>query len=312
MAADELLSQAVAFLTDPSIQSSPLHKKTQFLETKGLSSEQIQEALRRADSLQTKSDLSKGNMKGMEKTLSASSSSSTAPTLTPAPTSFPLPPLPSRAVMLYPPKQAYTWRHAVMAATLLGGLCYSLYYGFKKYAQPYFKSKTSQEASELDSELEKLRNALASMRQFDLNLVQENEQLKASLASLSEDLKKKEDELKARLEELLDRVAFLLNETKESQSAHTNEWRAELTSLRTLFLAKYDLKYSTKPVTLDTIKITSIQSEENEAEKEREKENKEMDGENVTTTAPPLLSKSIPAWQLSPLDQSNLMTDDFE
>ena len=46
----ELLNNAVLFLLDPKVQSSPLTSRIQFLEGKGLNETEIQEALRRAQS----------------------------------------------------------------------------------------------------------------------------------------------------------------------------------------------------------------------------------------------------------------------
>ncbi|CAJ0847533.1 3038_t:CDS:2 [Entrophospora sp. SA101] len=44
----ELITPAVNFLKDPKVQSSPLQKRVAFLESKGLTSEEIEEALKQA------------------------------------------------------------------------------------------------------------------------------------------------------------------------------------------------------------------------------------------------------------------------
>lgn len=46
---EDLISSAVAFLKDPQVNDSPLTKKIEFIESKGLTQEEVQEALRRAN-----------------------------------------------------------------------------------------------------------------------------------------------------------------------------------------------------------------------------------------------------------------------
>jgi len=50
---EELLSPAVDFLRSPKVQTSPLANKISFLEKKGLTNEEIQEAIKRANITQT-------------------------------------------------------------------------------------------------------------------------------------------------------------------------------------------------------------------------------------------------------------------
>jgi peroxin-14 len=48
---ERLISSAVGFLQDPSVETSPLAKRIAFLESKGLTTSEIEEALRRASNL---------------------------------------------------------------------------------------------------------------------------------------------------------------------------------------------------------------------------------------------------------------------
>ena len=46
---DELINSAVSFLRDPNVASAALAKKVEFLESKGLNQEEIEEALKRVN-----------------------------------------------------------------------------------------------------------------------------------------------------------------------------------------------------------------------------------------------------------------------
>jgi peroxin-14 len=48
MMREDLLNSAINFLQDPKVQSATMAKKVSFLESKGMTSEEIQEAMRRA------------------------------------------------------------------------------------------------------------------------------------------------------------------------------------------------------------------------------------------------------------------------
>jgi peroxin-14 len=52
---DELVTSALTFLSDPKVQSSPLAKRLAFLESKGLTQEEITEVLNRANNPQPSS-----------------------------------------------------------------------------------------------------------------------------------------------------------------------------------------------------------------------------------------------------------------
>ncbi len=96
----ELVQSAVNFLKDPQVQNSPLQKRVAFLESKGLSSDEIEEALR-----QVKSD---------------------SPSVVP-------PVLPPRTqgagqvvIAQPPPVPRMDWRDFFIAAVFIGGIGYAI------------------------------------------------------------------------------------------------------------------------------------------------------------------------------------------
>lgn len=110
---EELITSALSFLSDPKVQSAPLAKKVSFLESKGMTSEEIEEAMARAN--------------GKVASTPTTATTSTVPQhggmmvqqqpgmmLQHAP-----PPL--------PPRPTYDWRDIFIAAVLAGGVGYGVW-----------------------------------------------------------------------------------------------------------------------------------------------------------------------------------------
>lgn len=107
---EELITSAISFLSDPKVQSAPLAKKVSFLESKGMTSEEIEEAMARAN--------------GKAATVPTTATTSNVPqgamvqqpgmVMQHAP-----PPL--------PPRPAYDWRDIFIAAVLAGGVGYGVW-----------------------------------------------------------------------------------------------------------------------------------------------------------------------------------------
>lgn len=100
-----LINSAVNFLKDPNVQSSPLQKRVAFLESKGLTSEEIEEALRKA----------KGDI-----------STKTTEVALPQPNQVNVPPNGQPVVMQPPPVPRMDWKDYFIAAVLVGGIGYAI------------------------------------------------------------------------------------------------------------------------------------------------------------------------------------------
>lgn len=102
---EELITSAVSFLSDPKVQSAALAKKVSFLESKGLTPEEIEEAMARANGkAPTIAPASQGTMMISQPGMVSQSIA---------------PPVPARPT--------YDWRDIFIAAMLAGGVGYGVW-----------------------------------------------------------------------------------------------------------------------------------------------------------------------------------------
>lgn len=134
---EELINSAVSFLRDPNVASAALTKKVEFLESKGLNQEEIEEALKRVNEPE-----------------SSSSSSITPSTSNTTTTSLQLPPqqLPIDYYNVAPPVPERTWKDYFIMATATAGVTYGLYQIVTKYLVPSI-IPPSQSSIEQDKEV---------------------------------------------------------------------------------------------------------------------------------------------------------------
>jgi hypothetical protein len=108
---EELITSAISFLSDPKVQSAPLAKKVSFLESKGMTSEEIEEAMARANG--------------------KSSSTAVTTTTTTQPQGAmmvqPQPGMHLQHAPPLPPRPSYDWRDIFIAAVLAGGVSYGVW-----------------------------------------------------------------------------------------------------------------------------------------------------------------------------------------
>lgn len=101
---EDLITSAISFLSDPKVQSAPLAKKVSFLESKGMTSEEIEEAMARAN---------------------GKSPSTTTTTVSHQPG------MAVQSAVIPPPqvpvRPSYDWRDIFIAAVLAGGLGYGVW-----------------------------------------------------------------------------------------------------------------------------------------------------------------------------------------
>ncbi|RUP45603.1 peroxisomal membrane anchor protein conserved region-domain-containing protein [Jimgerdemannia flammicorona] len=113
---EELLQSAVKFLKDPNVQSSPLAKKVAFLESKGLTPDEIEDAMARAS----------GKAVVPAAPLPVAGAPAPAPGLYP-----PAGPYPPGTMVLQappvPPRAKYDWRDVFISAVMAGGVGYGVW-----------------------------------------------------------------------------------------------------------------------------------------------------------------------------------------
>ncbi|KAF0424053.1 peroxisomal membrane anchor protein conserved region-domain-containing protein [Gigaspora margarita] len=236
-----LITSAVNFLKDPNVQNSPLKKRVAFLESKGLTSEEIEEALRKVkdDDISTKvSDvaLPQNNQ-----------------------------PNSTSVIIQPPPVPRMDWRDYFIAAVFVGGIGYAIIAVAKKYISPLLRLPT---ADDLDRDKQLLTDQFTTASEtldtakHDIQLVKKSieeqsfkvrealERLDEMLKNLKDHEIKKEAELrnlKDDVDTIRDLIPKLLEKTKESQSQSLNDLQQELKSLKSLLANRRSLSNDILP-----------------------------------------------------------------
>ncbi|KAJ2733403.1 peroxisomal membrane protein pex14 [Coemansia sp. BCRC 34962] len=154
---EDIIESAVRFLADPKVQSSTLAKKVSFLESKGLTNAEIEDALARAKSQHTTTAPEGQQADGTVSTRGSG----------PAPAYGYAQPLARPAA---PPRPPLDWKDYFIAAVVAGGLGYGLYMLAVKYIRPLLLARDDNRRLEEEKKL----------------LVEQNEVTRKQLESLSE------------------------------------------------------------------------------------------------------------------------------
>ncbi|CAK9785612.1 hypothetical protein CC85DRAFT_272469 [Cutaneotrichosporon oleaginosum] len=239
----ELISNAVLFLNDPKVQSSPLTQRIEFLQNKGLNEAEIQQALNEA----------------------AGGSGSVAPA--PAVTSAPVaPPAYARPAppqygfgQMYaappePPKR--DWRDIFIMAVVSGGVVYGLTALARKYLTPHLKPPSStafQETSaslaeQYDAAQAALDDLKAQTEALTASAEEERTRVAAALDDVEAAAKAVRDaearwrddmrEVRGEVESVRELVPRLIEKHSQAQNAALTELQSELRSLKTLLVAR--------------------------------------------------------------------------
>ncbi|KAH9937113.1 peroxisomal membrane anchor protein conserved region-domain-containing protein [Fomitopsis serialis] len=231
----ELVRNAVVFLADPKTQASSLAQRVQFLEAKGLTSPEIDEAMKQAA-------LQRGQM-----ALGPSSvpyAPAYAPVYGPSP------------FAAQPPMQPWDWRDYFITAVVSGGVAYVAASLFRKFVLPHLQppSTTAYEAdrdaltSQFDSAEALLKEIQAESAAVRLAVEQQNEKVEKATQDVEEVVKEmREGESRARdeMREIRDEVnnvremlPKMLDKNKESQQQTLAELQQELKSMKALLLSR--------------------------------------------------------------------------
>ncbi|KAL9556471.1 hypothetical protein MBANPS3_001864 [Mucor bainieri] len=237
---EELITSAISFLSDPKVQSAPLAKKVSFLESKGMTSEEIEEAMARAN--------------GKAATVSTTTTTSSVPQgamvqqqpgmmMQHAP-----PPL--------PPRPAYDWRDIFIAAVLAGGVGYGVWTLAKRLFGPWFQVPTQKELEEdkekLDAQFQAVEDSLKEIKdQTNTALTTVTSQTKkvddsiTSLETVLKELKEGDAQrdqefknVKGDIDALKELVPKTLERNKEAQNAVLVDLQNEMKSLKSLLVSR--------------------------------------------------------------------------
>ncbi|KAI8972489.1 peroxisomal membrane anchor protein conserved region-domain-containing protein [Pilobolus umbonatus] len=230
---EDLISSAISFLSDPKVQSSPLAKKVSFLESKGMTSEEIEEAMARLNGR------------------------------TPAPAPLVQPTLPPPV----PARPSFDWRDIFIAAVLAGGFSYGVWTLAKRLFGPWFKVPTQKEMEEdkerLDAQFQLVEDSLKEMKEQNsaalTTIHSQTKKVDGSLESLDKVMKelkegdqKRDDEfkhIKSDIESLKEVIPKSLERNKEAQTAVIVELQNEMKSLKSLFASRRTVDPVVTPTT---------------------------------------------------------------
>lgn len=189
---EDLITSAVSFLNDPQVANAPLAKRIEFLESKELTSEEIEEALKRA-----KENPSAG-------TSSSSSSSSTAVRSVP----------PVSSVAGYsqyaepPPVPPRNWKDYFIMATVTAGIGYGIYEVARRYVMPLVMPPTppalEADKEALEAEFSRVQTLL--------------DQMQADTHELAESEKQRQERFDKLVNEVEDTVSKLKSSARQRDS----------------------------------------------------------------------------------------------
>ncbi|KAH7053776.1 peroxisomal membrane anchor protein conserved region-domain-containing protein [Linnemannia elongata] len=236
---EDILASAVKFLQDPKVQASSLGKKVAFLESKGLTSEEIEEAMQRAN--------------GTAPAAGAAVSQALVPGQS---QQQQMVPYPGQQVMMAPPPlpPKYDWKDMFIAAVVAGGFSYGMWQVAKKVVGPKLQWPSQEDLEmdkkKLDEQFDEIEKSLAEVKDSTTtvakNVEEQTAHVKESLEGMSGVLdgmktndEKREQELsglKTDIENIKTMIPKLMEKNKESQANVLNELQSEIKSLKSLLL----------------------------------------------------------------------------
>ncbi|KAG7194752.1 peroxisomal membrane protein pex14 [Scheffersomyces spartinae] len=260
---EELINSAVSFLKDGSVAGSPLNKKVEFLESKGLNQQEIEEALKRAND-------------GYSSVGSSSSSSSSSSTTSSAPMASG-PPLDYYSAVA-PAVPERLWKDYFIMATATAGVTYGLYQVVTRYLIPSIippsQATIDEDRERIDEEFVKIDKVLEQMSK-------EQEEIKSSnddklkeidivinnvndfLTKYNKDKLKFDDDLrlmKLEVDNLLNSVEKNMSAIKDNVKDELLVIIEELQSLKLLIAARSSSKSTTESSGMRIAPVSSIPS----------------------------------------------------
>ncbi|ODV84273.1 hypothetical protein CANARDRAFT_29421 [[Candida] arabinofermentans NRRL YB-2248] len=212
-----MVSSAVEFLLDKSISDSPLAKKIEFIESKGLNQVEVQEALLRAQ----RGTTSKSEVKSPN---TAIPQAQTTPPKAPLPDYYyNAPPLPER-----------DWKDYFVMATATAGISYGVYQIVKRYVVPKIlppsKSQLEKDKESIDQEFMRVE-ALLEKFEEDQKEFYESQEAKS----------KKIDDTLTDIAEIISKT----NEKNLSNEETLKYLKLEIESIKTTLMKSLDNQKST-------------------------------------------------------------------
>lgn len=242
---EDLISSAVSFLQDLTVAASPINKKIEFLQSKGLNEEEIDEAIKRANS--TTSDSDKSSEKSSATTYRGAVQERQSSIHNSAPLDYysVAPQLPER-----------TWKDYFIMATATAGVTYGFYQVVSRYLLPSIippgRSRLDDDKQVIEDEFIKIDKVLEQMALEQKEIKDANEaklkeidtvigNVNNFLSKYDKDKTKFDDDLrlmKLEVENLQNSVEKNMRLTKENIRDELGDVSNELESLKNLIKAR--------------------------------------------------------------------------
>ncbi|TFK57210.1 hypothetical protein OE88DRAFT_1803799 [Heliocybe sulcata] len=239
----ELVRNAVAFLSDPKTQSSPLAQRIQFLEAKGLTNPEIEDAMRQA----------------------AANSSAAGSYMQRYQTQYPVYG-PTPYPVYPPPTPQWDWRDYFITAVVSGTIAYGAVALFRKYLLPHLRPPSStayeQDRDELQAAFDSAEVMLkeiqaetaavrAGMEETKTEVSRTTDKVNAMVQDIEVAQSKAKDEMRGirdEVQNIREMLPKMIDRNKETQQQSLGELQQELKSLKALLLSRGP-SFSSTPAT---------------------------------------------------------------
>ncbi|KAJ3218094.1 peroxisomal membrane protein pex14 [Dinochytrium kinnereticum] len=270
---EETIELAVRFLKDPKVQSSTLAKRISFLESKGLTAEEIEEAVNRS------------NASGDSTPKPATTAAPTSTTMTPAVSTQqyqqqgpPLPPggpspqgygtynpnqpymgqpmygQPMYGQMMPAPQQPTTWKDYTLGVIGVAAVGYGLFEIGKRYVAPYIawpsEAKLAADQKRIEEQLSAATEAVKEARDGAELVMKDVEAHSTKIGSALDNLRglvkdiqdsdfKRDAEIKAikdDVDSIREMIPKIIDKAKDAQNSAMVDLHNEVKSLKNLFL----------------------------------------------------------------------------
>lgn len=242
---EELLNSAVSFLKDPGVASSPLNKKIEFLQSKGLNEQEIEEAMKRANNPEDQTQSTKSTPMTYQSAILSSQGHHMQQA-----------PLPYDYYAMAPQVPERSWKDYFIMATATAGATYGLYQVFSRYLLPSIippgQSRVDEDKEKIDQEFVKIDKVLEQMALEQKEIKDANEaklkeidevisNVNDFLSRYNKDKIKFDDDLrlmKLEVDSLQNTIEKNLKLTKENMHSELEDLVDELSSLKNLIKAR--------------------------------------------------------------------------
>lgn len=292
---DEVVADAVQFLNHPDTAHASLGKRVEFLESKGLTPEEIEESLKRAQ--------------GVSSDNQATSTKQVTLPVQPAYMREP-PPIPQR-----------NWKDYFVMATVSVGVAYGLYEVAKRYVLPAImpptppaleadKQALEAEFERTESLVEQLAKDMESVkeaesersRQFE-EIMAEAREVVGSIKPQVEDRRKEAKLASANIESMKDLLPKSLGAYSDSQSHAIRELQDELQSLKSLITNRLRTSGAPRPIPPASSVPSSLPAKDavaaNDTKEDSDSSHNNFIPNPGSSSSQTRKPSGIPAWQLA-------------